>query len=244
MTRLVGAELLKLRTTRLLLWLGLMTLALVGLIISLNSGSSSAEDLSRVSNQRDLVTTAAIAALIALILGIVVPTVEYSHNTIGATFLVAPLRGRVIWAKAVAAMCAGAALAAFAWAVAVVLSALWLWAKSVHSHVWSHETLILLVGLLLASALTGAMGVGFGALIRRQTAAIIVALVWLLVGEPLLGITGDQRYAPGHAIVAVAEAGRQGPDLLHFWPGLLLSVGYAAVFVAAGTLMVTRSDVT
>ena len=38
MTRLVGAELLKLRTTRLLLWLGLMILALIALIISLNAG--------------------------------------------------------------------------------------------------------------------------------------------------------------------------------------------------------------
>ncbi len=244
MTRLVGAELLKLRTTRLLLWLGLMILALIALIVSLNAANRSLDDLAREASQRDLVMTAAIATLISLILGIVVPTAEYAHNTIGATFLVAPLRGRVVWAKAVAAMCVGALLAAFAWVVAVGLTAVWLWARSVHSHLWSHWTFTLLLGLLLASALTAATGVGFGALLRRQTPAIIVALVWLLVGEPLLGITSKQRYAPGHAIVAVAEAGRQGPDLLHFWPGLLVSLGYAALLVAAGTLMVTRSDVT
>jgi len=119
MTRLVGAELLKLRTTRLLLWLGLMTFALIALIVSLNAANRSVADLSQANSQRDLVTTAAIAALISLILGIVVPTAEYAHNTIGQTFLVAPLRERVVAAKLMAAMLAGAVLAAFAWAVKV-----------------------------------------------------------------------------------------------------------------------------
>jgi len=244
MTRLVGAELLKLRTTRLLLWLGLMTFALIALIVSLNAANRSVADLSQANSQRDLVTTAAIAALISLILGIVVPTAEYAHNTIGQTFLVAPLRERVVAAKLMAAMLAGAVLAAFAWAVAVALAAVWLRGRSVPSHLWSHDTYTLLLGLLAASALTGAIGVGFGALLRRQTAAIVVALVWLLVGEPLMAITGKQRFAPGHVVVAVAEAGGQGTDLLHFWPALLLGLGYAALFAVAGTLLVTRSDVT
>ena len=99
MTRLVGAELLKLRTTRLLLWLGLMILALIALIVSLNAANRSLDDLAREASQRELVAPAAIATLISLILGIVVPTAEYAHNTIGATFLVAPLRGRVVWPR-------------------------------------------------------------------------------------------------------------------------------------------------
>ncbi len=246
MTRLVRSELLKLRTTRLLLWLGLMILALIGLIVSINGGQRSVDDLARASSQRDLVTTAAISALISLILGIVVSTAEYAHGTIGHTFLVSPVRERVVGAKLVAAMLTGAALAAFAWAVALGLAALWLAARSIPSHLWSHDTFTLLLGLLAAAALAGAIGVGFGALLRRQTAAIVVALVWLLVGEPLMAVVGKQRYAPGHVIVAVAEAGHQasGGELLAFWPALLLGLGYAALLGLAGALVIARSDVT
>jgi len=245
-TRLVHAELLKLRTTRLLLWLALMIVALIGLIVSLNGGERSFDDLARASSQRDLITTAAISALIALILGIVVSTAEYAHGTIGGTFLVSPVRERVVAAKVFAAMLSGAVLAAFAWALALALAAVWLAVRSVPSHLLSHDIFTLLLGLLAASALTGAIGVGFGAILRRQTAAIVVALVWLLVGEPLMAVAGKQRYAPGHVVVAVAEAGHQasGGDLLAFWPALLLGLGYAALFAVAGTLVVVRSDVT
>lgn len=242
--RLVGAELLKLRTTRLLLWLGLMTLGLVTLIVSVNSGERSVEDLSKISSQRDLLTISAIAALVTLILGIVASTAEYTHGTVAHTFLVTPVRWRVVGAKLVAGMVTGAALAVVTALVTLGLVAIWLAARSIPSHVWSHETIRLLGGVVLAAALTAGMGVGFGALVRRQTAAIVIALVWLLIGEPLLGLTNQQRYAPGHAIVAVAEAGRQGPDLLHFWPGLLLALVYTALFAAAGTVVVVRSDVT
>jgi ABC-2 type transport system permease protein len=243
-TRLVDAELLKLGTTRLLLWLGLMTLGLITLIVSVNGAERSVEDLTQPNNQRDLITVAAIAALVTLILGIVASTAEYAHGTIGHTFLVTPVRERVVGAKLVAAVLTGAALAAAACAVTVGLVALWLAVRSIPSHLESRRTLELIGGVVLAAALTAAIGVGFGALVRRQTAAIVVSLVWLLIGEPLLALTHWQRYAPGHVIVAVAEAGQQGPDLLRFWPGLLLAVGYATLFVVAGTLMVTRSDVT
>jgi hypothetical protein len=87
--------------------------------------------------------------------------------------------------------------------------------------------------------------VGLGAVLRRQTGAIVLALVWLLVGEPLLAIGNAQPYAPGHAIAAVAvNAGRGSVELLHFWPALLLGLLYATVLALLGTWLVERSDVT
>ena len=97
--------------------------------------------------------------------------------------------------------------------------------------------------MVVASALTGALGVGFGLLLRRQTAAIVVALVWLLVGEPLIAIAGVQRYAPGHAIASVVEAGHQGPDLLGFGKGLLVALVYVVVAAALGAIALRQSDV-
>ena len=107
MTRLVRAELLKATTTRLLLWLVLLILALVTLIVSLDAGQNAASDLAGPGHQRDLVSSAAVSALVALIFGIVASAGEYAHGTISHTFLVAPVRPRVVVAKVVAAMLAG-----------------------------------------------------------------------------------------------------------------------------------------
>ena len=243
MTRLVRAELLKLVTTRLLLWNMLLLLALEVLVITLNVTQDSADALASPSRQREIVSIAAVSALISLILGIVSSAGEYGHGTIAHTLLVAPVRRRVAAAKLTATALAGAVLALAAGAFAWGYTALLLSARSVPIQLGSGETLRVLPATVLAAAITGAIGVGFGLLLRRQTAAIVIAFVWLLVAEPLLAIAGIQEYAPGHAIASVVEAGTQGQDLLGFGAGLALALGYAAAFAVAGTVAVTRTDV-
>jgi ABC-2 type transport system permease protein len=242
--RAVRAELLKLRTTRMVLWLALLILGLAGFVISISAGSTASSDLTSVGDQRALVEFAGSAALIALIVGISAMAGEYAHGTIGHTFLVVPVRERVVAAKLVAGAIAGVALAVFMEAVTLALAAIWLSGKSVPSHLASHEVVLTLGGILAASALTGAIGVGYGAVLRRQTPAIVIALIWLLVGEPVLGFAaGAQKFAPGHVIASVVEAGHQGSIMLDFWPAVALALGYTAVFALAGALVVSRTDV-
>jgi ABC-2 type transport system permease protein len=243
-SRLVRAELLKLRTTRLLLWLGLLILALEVLVIALHVAQDSVPSLAEAHHQRDIVSIAAVSALVSLILGIVSVAGEFTHGTINQTFLVAPVRERVVGAKLGAAAVAGAALAltscAFAWGFAAVL----LKGRSVPVHLGSGSSLRLVLGTILAAALTGALGIGFGALLQRQTAAIVLALIWLLVGEPLLGVGNVERYGPGHAVAAVVEAGNQGSDLLGFGAGLAVVIVYVAVSGVLGTEALRRADIT
>lgn len=243
MIRLIRAELLKLRTTRLLLWLGLLILGLEVLVITLEVTQDSLSSLGETQNQRDVVSVAAVSALISLILGIVSSAGEYAHGTISHTFLVSPVRPRVVAAKLVAAALAGAMLAVFSAALAWGLAALLLSARSVPLHLGSGSVLRLLAGTIAAAAITGALGVGFGALVRRQTAAIVVVLVWLLVAEPLLAIADIQGYAPGHAVASVVAAGSQSSDLLAFWAGLGVALAYVAILAVLGTLAVERADV-
>jgi ABC-2 type transport system permease protein len=244
-TRLVRAELLKLMTTRILLWLGLLILGLVTLIVSVTAGNNSTDELAQAAHQRDLLTASAISALVALILGIVVAAGEYAHGTVNQTFLVTPVRFRVIVAKLVAAALVGLGLALLAEVGAYALAAVWLAGKSVPSHLASHDTLQLFVGTLIAGAIAAMIGVGLGAVLRRQTGAIVLALIWLLVGEPLLAIGNAQPYAPGHTMAAVAvNAGRGSGELLHFWPAMLLGLVYATALALLGTWLVARSDVT
>lgn len=244
MIRVVRAELLKLVTTRLLLWLGLLIVGLELLVISLHVSQDSVVSLADVGQQRDVVVIAGVSALISLILGIVSSAGEYAHGTISHTFLVVPVRERVVAAKLVAAGLGGAVLALFSAAFAWGYAALLLSARSVPLHLVSGSVLRVLLGTIVAAAITGALGVGFGALVRRQTAAVVVALVWLLVGEPLLSLAGVQSYAPGHAIASVVEAGTQGSELLGFWGGLAVALVYVTGSGVLGTIVVKRSDVT
>jgi ABC-2 type transport system permease protein len=241
--RLVRAELLKLGTTRLFIWLGLMILGLSAFVTSTRIASTSHLQLSSTSEQRSIAQFAAIGAIVALIVGIVESAGEYAHGTIAHTFLVTPVRERVVAAKVIAGAIAGLLVAGFAELVTWLIAAVWLEGKSVPFELATRTVLDTYLGILGAGALAAVIGVGIGALFRRQTAAIVLALVWLLVGEPVLSIANVQEYAPGHAIAAVASPVTATSELLAFWPGLLVALAYAAVFAVAGAVAVDRSDV-
>jgi hypothetical protein len=154
------------------------------------------------------------------------------------------VRERVVVAKLAVGALVGALLAAFAAAFAWALAALLLTARSLPLHLGSGAALRLLLGTIVAAAIAGAIGVGFGSISRRQTGAIVFAFIWLLVIEPLLGIAGVQRYAPGHAIASVVEGGNQSAELLSFGAGLGLALAYMLGFAFLGALAVKGSDVT
>jgi ABC-2 type transport system permease protein len=241
--RLIRAELLKLTTTRLFLWLGLMILALSAFVTSTRIASTSPSQLADLGEQRSIAQFAAVGAVIALIIGIVGTAGEYAHGTIAHTFLVTPVRERVLAAKLLAGAFVGVLVTGFAELVTWLIAAAWLSGKSVPIELDSHAILTTYLGILGAGALAAALGVGLGALLRRQTAGIVLALIWLLVGEPVLAIAGIQEYAPGHAIAAVAVAGSSSSELLALWPGLLVALGYVGAFAVAGGFAVDRSDV-
>ncbi len=243
MIRLVRAELAKLSTTRLFLWLGLLIVALSGFVTTITILSTDESSLATLSQQRSIAQFAAVGAVIALIVGIVQASGEYTHGTIAHTFLVSPVRPRVVAAKLIAGAIVGVLVAGFAELVTWTIAAAWISGRSVPFLLDSRSILETYVGILGAGALAAVLGVGLGALLRRQTAAIVLALIWLLVGEPVLSIAGIQEYAPGHAIAAVAVAGGRSSELLGLWSGLLVALAYGVAFAAAGAVAIERSDV-
>jgi ABC-2 type transport system permease protein len=241
--RLVRAELLKARTTRLLLWLALVVLCLTALIVSVTVPSTATIDLVGRDEQRSIADIAAVGALMAVILGIVVAAGEYVHGTVEQTFLVTPVRERVVAAKLAAAAIVGALLAVFAEVVTWLVAAAWISSKPVPFQLATSAVLTMYLGILAAAAIAGAIGVGLGALLRRQTAAIVIVLIWLLVAEPVLALTRLERFLPGHALAAMAGAS-DGGHLLDFWPATIVALVYAGAFATVGAVVVRRADVT
>jgi len=245
MTRLVRAELLKLFTTRLMLVLALLTLVLIAFVTVVRVLSTPDSGLSTLGEQRSIAQFASAGAVVSVIVGIMLAAGEWAHGTIAHTFLVAPSRARVVAAKVVAGAVGGVVLTAFAEIATWLIAAALLAAEPVPFRLATREIVTTYLGILLAGALAAALGVGLGALLRRQTGAIVLALLWPLVVVPVLGIAGVGKYEPANALasVAVARSDSSG-TLLAFGPGLALALLWVAGFALAGTVAVNRSDIT
>ena len=133
-------------------------------------------------------------------------------------------------------------LALSALVLVYVVAVPWLLVTGESVLLFEREPLRGALGLIAASAIWGALGVGVGAVVRSQVGAMIGTLVWFLIAEPLVGhlLSGVSPYLPGAALGAIFE----GSEDLSSLAGAAVSVGYAAVFCLAGTILTVRRDIT
>jgi ABC-2 type transport system permease protein len=188
----------------------------------------------------------AIVAGAALLLGILAVAGEFRHQTVTATLLGSPRRGRLMAAKVVVHAGLGALLAVVAAAVNLAVAIPWLSSQDVPLS-GPFDVAQVLIGGVAAGALFGAAGAGLGALISNQTAAVTVSLVWLLAVEGLVvSFTSTPTLhdrLPGGALSSVSTGGL-GPDAgLQFWAAAGCAVAYVGAVVAAGAFRLIHRDV-
>ena len=248
MTRLVRAELAKLRTIRLLIGVAAAMVAfavLTVVAVVTTAGRQGNPPLSGADLPALIGAPATLLSGAALLLGILGMTGEFRHHTITQTFLATPDRGRVVAAKLAAYALAGIALAVFTLAVTAAVALVWLHAKGLSVPLASLALGQVLAGTLLAAGLCGLVGVGVGALVRNQVAALVGVLVWVVVVEGLLlslvHAPGLGRWLPSAAAAALTNPG--GAHLSR-WVGGLVFAAYGLAFALAGTRFVVRRDVT
>jgi ABC-2 type transport system permease protein len=243
-TRLVGAELLKLRTTR-TFWaiagsaLGLLLLTLV-LTLALTQRFTEAEALSALSS-------AGFAGLMALILGVVYSAGEYRHGTIASTLLVTPNRLWVATGQVLACAAAGFALGLVSVAAVAVIGLPWLATKDAPT-LPAGEVVELLVGNVLYATVAGAFGVAVGALLRNQVAAIVLVLLILFAIDPAVGalLPDYEKYSLTGLATAMSGGSAEdigASDLFSIWEAALLWSAYTAILVIAAALLTSRRDV-
>ncbi len=263
MIRLVRAELLKLRTTR-TTW-GL----LVGLVpfVALNTfthllqylfkpqpGQKPPPPLTDPAVARAFLSGAISAKTLVLLLGILMITTEFRHQTATPTFLASPRRSLVVAAKLLAAAIVGLTFAIVAVLVAITTSYICYAIKGETFDPGVAKVPQAILGILLVITMYAVIGIGVGTLLKNQVAALLVALGWTLAGEfavtLLLGIwsQGDKiyRWFPGNSATAITSQYIGGGDvkLLSAWAAALVLVGYALVFAYLGSVLTLRRDVT
>ncbi|MBE1487188.1 ABC transporter permease subunit [Plantactinospora soyae] len=273
--RLVRAELLKIRSTNTWWTFGLIALGLWAVTLFFNyiqtqflagpdattgMPEDQAEQLRAagepVSLAANLYTNGQFLGLvIVLVLGVLVVTNEFHHQTVTTTFLTTPHRTAVVVAKLVAA----ALLGALFWVVTtglnlltgpLILNAFDVANQLDKGEVWQA---IWLNGL--AYLLWAIFGVGFGVLIRSQIGATVTAILLYFAGfigaaiffSTLATRFGDwindlQVLVPSLAsqlMVSAVELPSQPPQ----WLGAVVLIGYAVLTAGIGTLMIRKRDI-
>ena len=241
MTRLVAAELLKLRTTRTFWALLGAAAALVLLIVVLSLIID--DSLDSADEVESLLSAGGLGGLLTLVLGVVAAAGEYRHGTIAATLLVTPQRLRAVSA-AVLACCLGGLVIGLAISGAIALVALpWLTARDV-ALLPLGDTLEIFLGTTLFAALGGALGAAFGALLRNQVAAVVSLLVLIFVVDPVLsGLVDDVAPYTLSGLSGAMTGDDPTFDTLPRGLAALVWAGYAAVLAGAAALLTARRDI-
>ncbi|MDX2679236.1 ABC transporter permease [Streptomyces sp. NY05-11A] len=246
MKRLISSELRKLRATPTMWWLlaGTTLLAVAATIGAFVL--SNAKDISLTSEEAirgDLHAVGSGSILVA-IAGIIGMAGEFRFGQSDQTFISEPRRARVLGVKLAVFAVLGALFGVIA--SLGTLATMWIWITSDGKTVPFGESYIwTTVGGAVASAsIFGVLGVAIGAVARNQVVAIVGALGWLIVFEPIVfeASTEVGQWLPG----AAAQALRQIPQ-----DGLLSTGAGAAIFgvwtiavLLVGYWRTTRNDLT
>jgi len=203
-TRLVAAEILKIRTTRAWwLFIGGFTAASV-LAAVFNSGSNdnllhpTLSDYPAGASRDAALAQAALArtaagavsratsimtsgqfllVAITLMVGVHIATTEYGSGTMTSTFLVEPRRPRVVVAKVIVSALFGVAFWAIATALDAVATPLFLAAEHLPASAFGSPVVVRATAMgLLAFVLWALFGLGIGAVLRNQVVAVVVAI--------------------------------------------------------------------
>jgi ABC-2 type transport system permease protein len=241
------SELLKQRSTRTVLGLFAAMVGLVALAVVFHGVGLPVDALDDRSRQLIVFGLGGfLGSLFGALLGALSITSEIRHGTIRPTFLVTPQRSRVVAAKVAVCVLVGAVFGLVGAAIAVGTGTVALNSRGVEVLVDTGDDALLVAGGTIASALWAAIGVGVGALVRRQVPTLVGLCAWLLFVEGLLadatgGLGQVGRYLPGAAAAAIT--GQEPDRLLAPAVGLAVLCLYTAGSSLLGASAMSRRDV-
>lgn len=257
MRRLAKAELLKLTTTRTFGWLALALVLLQGLTLGATLAFAPADGgrfpLASDFTQRTLMASGGMYGIIVALLGIIGMTGEYRHGTITSTLLVTPSREQMVAAKVAVYGLAGLGLGLLSSSLTLAVALPGLAARKVDLALTPGDVAAILLGGLLYVTLSGVFGVGVGAVVRNQIAALAAVLVLFFIVESVLVRLSPEvaRWLPGQAGSALYFPGPPAPQgtglgatVLRQPMGGVVFAAYAAVLCFAGAVVSRSNDIT
>lgn len=250
MTRLVRAELLKLRTTQVWFWLLVAAVVVSGLLvvaqIAPSDGVRTARDVPNVFS------SSSTASIVVFVLGVLGVTTEFRYQTITPTVLQTPSRWAIVTAKMITYAVVGLAYAVVCVLVQLAIAVPWLSSYDVSVDLGNAAVRHAILAVLAVVALYGILGLGAGALIRNQIVAVTVGVIFLLVINNLLlvipGVKHVWPYTPEGASRAIlhttGDSSFNGVSLLSTGGGVVVLLVWAFVLAILGAAFSMTRDIT
>jgi ABC-2 type transport system permease protein len=243
---LVGTELLKLATTRapwILMFMTMVITTLLGLQPVLNAGRNGAPSIGTVGAELGVLDAMGRGALVAVVVGVLIMTAEFRHQTVSASLLSTPRRMGFMTAKAVTAMVTGLLQGFVAMIIVLVIGAS---SRAMQMDLVNGDVILRAVGLFLTYPLYALIGIGIGALItRNQPLAVVLPVLWLgwLEAFALSSIGhGFPLWSIGGTAAALQNAGNV-PGVLPIWLGAFVLLAYSLTIVIMGAIRVRYTDI-
>lgn len=268
---LIRSELIKIRSTNTWWWLALGALGWTLVSLAFNMwfaynafdnpeifGGEAGGITSPEYHAGNLYTSGQyLGLLFVMLIGILMVTNEFFHQTATVTFLTTPHRTVVLMNKLITAVLIGVAF----WAVTTLVDlgpvAFFLNTQDLGPMLGDGAVQRTILLNLAAYAVWSVFGVAIGTLIRSQLAATIIATVLYVIGTQvaslifmLLSLWLDnesvmewQVIIPSVASQVMTTGGEDIPGTPAWWVGALILLGYAVVAGVAGVLITRRRDI-
>jgi ABC-2 type transport system permease protein len=250
MTRLIRAELLKLRTTQVWFWLLIAALAISALFVV---GPLASNQIHTSRDVADMFSNAGIAYVLTFVLGVLGVTTEFRYQTITPTLLATPSRWTLVTAKMITYAILGVLYAAACVLIELLIAVPWLSAKGIDYSLGSNGVPHALISVFVVLALFGIIGLGVGALLKNQIVAVTVGIVFLVVLQNILvaipGVKHVYPYLPGGAAASIATVAGDnrsinGVGLLPTAGGVVVLLLWAIVPAVIGASFTLNRDIT
>lgn len=251
MRALIDAEVLKLRSTRLLAGLLFGALCLVVLTVVVNVPTVGHDDRVSLDDPALLAgvvgVSVAVPQVLVCLLGVLAFTQEFRYGTASSMFLATPRRTSVLAAKWI-----GLTLASVPITVGTILVSVTVGIPLIRSRDGSAtagaELWQVVVAAVVVLAACALIGVGIGAIVRNQIAAVVGVLVWMLAVEQILvqEFPSVGRWTPVGATFGMLQLGpltMSDGTLLDPPIGGLVLAGYTTVVCVLAVIVMPRRDV-
>jgi ABC-2 type transport system permease protein len=252
MRRLILAELVKLTTVRLpyVLTLGGVGLLSLGATVALaKGGDEQIATLGQPGGVARAMVPLMVFTLLPLVLGLVALPGEFHHGTVVPVLLARPRRASLVVAKMVAFGLAAAVMAGVFLTVGGGIVEMWLQATGRAAPLVDATAVYFALRFVAASVAMCLFGVGVGAVVKHQVAAVAGGLIALLIGEQVIGLVlpSVARWLPFTASQVFQFGARaqseMGTAMEAWWAAGLALTLYAGVACLAGALLLRRRDI-
>lgn len=246
MLTMLRTEMLKLTTTRwpwILISVTLAATAVQALQPVYKSGRDGDPTVGTALAELAVLDALGRGALVALLLGVLVVTSEFRHNTVTGSLLQSPRRLRVVTAKALIGVFVGLALGVAGLAIVLAVG---LVSGAIQPQLVNGDIVLRVIGLVLTYPLYALLGTATGCLLAsNQPLAVLIPVLWLagLEGFALSSVSQSLRVWSFLGTTAALQNAGDVPLVLPIWAGAGALLAYALLLFGAGALRVARADV-